>query len=650
MKRRKRNRVREFYYSHPYLVIFNILIIYNIAIILLFSLLLAYLNDGTINSTNYVQAIQYCAIYTMNSGDIWSDAPTSVVILKIIINTTQMITFSGALIGLATSMLQNLFNRRVHNVGKLKLKNHYVILNWSPIGANLIKELSFMEGKKTIVILSSTDRDSIQEEIDNLFLESGIEKKNIRIFVKNGSPSSRKSLKEISIEKCISIALLSNASWIETNDLTDADAFKILMSVLSINKKANIVVEANNTKFSKQITDLMKASIELNKANISIFSRNSIVGHALGRAAINTSFADLYYYLLSFEGGSFYSIDKPYDVKDALKHYNRAIPITRYSEKDGEKLYLYASYESNTRRSFSTKETNSTLSFNKKILPNNFTLFIIGENDKANAINDVIETHNKNNNGNIKTSIYPIDVNIDLLADEINNTTGRKKILIFSDEKASIEEQDNNVFLTLIKLKTNERIGKDVEMYAEIFDPSSRFSLNSLNINGMIISNEMVALYIAQVLTHPYGHKFYEDLLIKNFEKEDTLIDFDVRRAKELMDVNEDLVFNSKLDFINALYEASNHEYLPIGFVGRIDKKQGIISAVTSSVTNVIDSAKNITDKLVNTISSAISLSDSPTDSPIDKSNIDIMDYNIRKKENITISKDTILILVHYHK
>ena len=72
-------------------------------------------------------------------------------------------------------------------------------------------------------------------------------------------------------------------------------------------------------------------------------------------------------------------------------------------------------------------------------------------------------------------------------------------------------------------------------MYAEIFDPSSRFSLNSLNIDGMIISNEMVALYIAQVLTHPKGHKFYEDLLIKNFESEDTVIDFDVRKASELI-------------------------------------------------------------------------------------------------------------------
>ena len=394
MSKRKRNIVREFYYSHPYLVIFNILILYNIAIILLFSLLLAYLKDGTVNGSNYLAAIQYCAIYTMNSGDIWSDAPTSVIILKIIINTTQMITFSGALIGLATSMLQNLFNRRVHNVGKLKLKNHFVILNWSPIGANLIKELIFMEGKKTIVILSNNSRDAIQEEIDNLLLESGVEKKHIRIFVKTGNPSSRKALKEVSIEKCVSIALLSNSSWIDTNDLTDADAFKILMSILSINKKANIVIEANNNKFSKQISDLMKASEELKQANISIFSRNAIVGHALGRAAINTSFADLYYYLLSFEGGSFYSINKPYDIKDALKYYSKAIPITRYKENDGEKLYLYASYESNTRKSLTKKETNKEITFQKNIRPNNFTLFIIGDNDKANAIMDVCETHN----------------------------------------------------------------------------------------------------------------------------------------------------------------------------------------------------------------------------------------------------------------
>ncbi len=645
MRRKKTNRVRVFYYSHPYLVIFNILIIYNIAIILLFSLLLAYLKDGFVNGDNYMQAVQYCAIYTMNSGDIWSDAPTSVIILKIVIQTVQMITFSGALIGLATSMLQNLFNKRVHNVGKLKIKNHYVILNWSPIGANIIKELSFMSGKKTVVILSDQDRDSISEEIDNLFLESNIEKKNIRIFVKHGLPSSRKALKEISIDKCISIALLSRATWINSKDLNDADSFKILMSVLSINKQANVIVEVNNDLVSKEINDLMKASSDLEKANISIFSRNTIVGHALGRAAINTSFADLYYYLLSYEGGSFYSIDKKYEIAEALKYYNNAIPITTYKENDGEKLYFYSG-DDFFHRSLTKKETTKRLDFKKSLLKNNFTLFVIGDNERSHSILDVCDTHNKVKDGKIKCNIYPIDFNIEDLMNDIAGIKGRKKVLILSDENASIEEQDNNVFLTLIKIKTNEKYTKDIELYAEIFDPSSRFSLDSLNVSGKIISNEMVALYIAQLITHPTSHEFYEDLLIKNFESEDTPIDFDVRRAKELIkfDDSNKLTFDSKLEFINALYESSNHEYMPIGFVGKKDNK-----SLIENVTSVVNAAVNVTDKMINSITNALTLSDSATDSPIDKSNIMMLDSNIRKQENLVIDPDTILVLAHFN-
>lgn len=645
MKRKRINRIRAFYYAHPYLVIFNVLIIYNILIILLFSLLLAYLKDGFINGNNYLQAIQYCAIYTMNSGDIWSEAPTSVIILKIIINTTQMITFSGALIGLATSMLQNLFNRRVHNVGKLKLKNHYVILNWSPIGANIIKELSFMPGKKAIVILSDIDRDTINEEIDNLFLESNIERKNIRIFVKYSNPSSRKALKEISIEKSISIALLSKASWLNSKDLNDADSFKILMAVLSINKNANVIVEVNNDVVSKEIGDLMKASYELKNANVSIFSRNTIVGHALGRSAINTSFADLYYYLLSYEGGSFYSVDENMDVKEALTCYNKAIPIAKYKEKDGEKLYFYSKSDF-IFKSLTKKEVKKDITFEKNLLKNNFTLFVIGDNERSHSILDVCDNHNRVKDGRIRCKIYPIDVDIDDLVSDINKANGRKKVLILSDENANSDQQDNNVFMTLIKLKTNDKFDKSTELYAEIFDPSSRFSLDSLNVSGMIISNEMVALYIAQLLTHPKAHKFYEDLLLNNYDSEDVFLDFDVRKAKELLKIDNEVTFNSKLEFISSLYEASNHEYLPIGFVGK-DLKKNIIM---ESITNVVEGAVNITDKLVNTVTSALTLSDSATDSPINKANILILDNNLRKQEKIAITKDTILVVVHYNK
>ena len=153
----------------------------------------------------------------------------------------------------------------------------------------------------------------------------------------------------------------------------------------------------------------------------------------------------------------------------------------------------------------------------------------------------------------------------------------------------------------------------------------------------------MVALYIAQILTHPTSHRFYEDLLIKNFESEDISLDFDVRKAKELIDIKEDLAFNSKLEFINALYNSSNHEYLPIGFVG-MNKKKTLLDGVAS----IIESAVNVTDKMIGSITNALTLSDSPTDSPIDKTNIEIFDNNLRKQEKITITKETIIIVAHY--
>ena len=49
-------------------------------------------------------------------------------------------------------------------------------------------------------------------------------------------------------------------------------------------------------------------------------------------------------------------------------------------------------------------------------------------------------------------------------------------------------------------------------------------------------------------------------------------------------------------------------------------------------------------------MTSALTLSDSATDSPINKANILILDNNLRKQEKIAITKDTILVVVHYNK
>ena len=173
-KRKQPNRLKLFYYSHPYFVIFNVLIIYNVILIALAALLMTYLMQGieaegyswAFNLDSYFKNLEYCVVFTMNNGGIYNEAPIGVIILKIILSVLQMITFTGALIGLATSILQSMFDRRIHNVGKIKIKHHYAILEWSAVGPNLVRELSFMRGNKTIVILSNRDRNEIIEEIE----------------------------------------------------------------------------------------------------------------------------------------------------------------------------------------------------------------------------------------------------------------------------------------------------------------------------------------------------------------------------------------------------------------------------------------------------------------------------------------------------
>ena len=649
MKRRKQpNRFKLFYYSHPYFVIFNLLIIYNLILIAVAALIMTYLMNGQSNGTytmaidwpSYLKNLEYCVVFTMNTGGIYDQAPTLVIILKIALSVIQMITFTGALIGLATSILQTMFDKRIHNIGKVKIKHHFVILEWSAVGASLVRELSFMKGNKTIVILSSKNRDEIQEEIDNLFLETGTSKKHLKLFVKQGNPASRKALKEINVDKAASVAILGASSWLNVSKQNDSTSFKILMSVLSLTKKANIVIETDDPEVTKNIHDLMAASLDLKDAHISIFSRNTIVGHVLAKAAINANYPDLYYATLSFVSGSFFALDKPYSVEEALAKYHNCLPSFRYKvSEEKDMLFVNAIKESKINKSLTTKKYMTEAPFKKNVNKESFSLFVIGENDRSDAIKDSVEIHNERGEGKINLKIVPTNTDIDELLKEISKTKGKKKVLILSDNNAEEENVDGNVYLTLIKLKANPEASKDVEVFAEIFEPSNRFSLESLNISGVIIANQMVAVYMTQMLCHEEAHMLYEDLLMPENQAD---IAFEIRQAKELLDIQEELVFNTRGDFISALYQSSKHEYLPIGFIGEKQK-----ATLLDSVGNAAVGVVNATGRVLSSIGNALTLADTPEESLCDFQNVLFLNSKLAKKEKIVIKNDTMIIVVH---
>ena len=652
MRRKQPNRIKLFYYSHPYFVIFNLLIIYNLILIGVAALIMTYLMSNTIkdgvplmtfNWDSYFKNLEYCVVFTMNTGGIYDDAPIGVIVMKIILSVLQMITFTGALIGLATSILQSMFDKRIHNIGKVKIKHHYVILDWSAVGPNLVRELSFLNGNKTIVILSDKNRDEIQDEIDNLFLETGTSKKHLKLFVKQGNPASRKSLKEINVDKAASIAILGASSWLNTSRQNDSTSFKILMTVMSITKKANIVIETDDPEVTKNIHDLMSASSDLSGTNIAIFSRNTIVGHVLAKASINVDYADLYYALLSYKNGSFYGVDKPLSISEALEKYGTCLPAFRYrvnNESEKDLLFINAQKDSMVHRAIFKKKYAKTVPFKKNLIKEDFSLYVIGMNDRSNAIKESVDKHNAKGEGKINLSVYPADVDVDLILEELKVNKGKKKVLILSDNDASEENIDSNVFLTLIKLKANNEVTKDIEIFAEIFDPLNRFSLESLNISGIIIANQMVAVYLSQLMCHAESHKLYEDLLMPDI---DCSIGFEIRQARELIDFKDQLEFSCKGEFVSSLYESSKHEYLPLGLIGEKQSKGNIIDLAGNAVGGVV----NVTGKMITNLGNALTLSDTPEEALADFQNVSLFNSHMRKMDKIVIKPETMIVVVH---
>ncbi len=664
MIKKKRGRtswLRLFYYSHPYLVIFNALIIYNVVLLAIAAWVMTWLMAFPASGTplmeysweSFLKNLQYCTVFTMNNGGIYNDAPNSVVVLKIILSIVQMITFSGSLIGLATSMLHGVFERRTHNVGRLKLKNHFVILNWSPAGSNLIRELSFLPGRNVVVVLSDESRDEINEQIDNIFLETGTERKNLSVFVKQGKPGSRKALKEISIAKAKSIALLVPGNEQLQAEATDVDTFKLLMGIIGITKTASIAIEAVDEDTVRSIEELVKASPELADLQLTTFSKGSVVGHVLARSAINSSYADLYYSLMTYQSGGFFELSSKARVEEAMKHYNGCIPVARYDEHGDEITYALASHPGKLGRRLSSKSYTTEAPFKKRFNTNSFILYVIGENSRSEAIVEEAKAYTDSKLGRIDCRVYPFDVDTNKLLDELNaGTRRRKKILILSDETAHADNVDVNVFLTLLNLKASHRLPVDVEISAELLDQTNRSSLAALNVTSVIISNQMVALYLVQLMTHPNHTAFFQGMLSSKTDYTQKDLDIDIRYAEELFDLSSPVEFSSRGEFVSAVYRSSKHEYIPIGFVGE-KASQSIAGAVTKVVGKAIDSVVDITKKTLTTITdmeAALNMEEiDEGEATLDaNSKIMLLSDHLSKKEKIRIEKGLIIVLIHY--
>ena len=578
------NKLLLLWHSHPRIAILLCLVVINLSIILLFTGILT-----LVSRNNFFYELAYVFAYTMNPDGLYdfvnSQEDLICFIIKVVLTVIQMIIFSGALIGFSTDFLQTTIDKSINNIGKINLKNHYVFLNWSSIGPQIIYDLSFLDGEKNIVILSDYEREIVLNSIHNIFVEHGRKLQNVRVFVKEGSPTSVKHLDDISIGKAKYVGiLLSNQSEITDGMMpsNDLNALKMLLNIVSIASQANIVVEAECEESVKQIDKLISVIDKDLKKRVIAFSHNGVIGNILGKTTFNSNYSKVYHELLSYDGAEFYGIN-PMDIDEALYAFNDCIPIINYDDDDEvdefgnknvEQLYILSDTESTLGIRKEKVVIDRRLCIEKNIVNEPFTLFVFSNDNKSKFVIEEIMRYSKDNNIAVDVYSYKYNEEMEKVINDISNTKGKKKILLLSDINEGIESQDTNIFLSALTLKVKCNVVENVEILTEIVNPSNYNSLRNIGVMSVIMSNKIISLFMVQLLTHPGSRKFYRDIISTNDSVGDDAIDIELIKAGEIIKFEEEyLSFTSKTELVQSFYFSTNKKMMCIGYIPKNSKE-----------------------------------------------------------------------------
>ena len=602
-KERKSGGLYLFWYTHPRAAIALLLVAINLVVILFFTALLS-----IISKNPFFEELSYLFTYTMCSDGIYDfvnqQEDVTCFVIKIVLTVVQMVIFSGALIGFTTDILQSTINKRVENVGKLKLRDHYVFLNWSAIGPNIIYDLSFQEEKKTIVILCEKNRHEVMTSIENIFTENQRSIRNMELFIKYGTPNSSKHLKDVSIDNAKYIGVLLSDESVTEDDgilISDADlsSFKVLMAIRNMGSRANIAVEVENESTEKRIEHFLHKTDPSLLNRVSVFAHNSVIGHILGRAVINPLYSQLFHHILSYKGCEFYSLPTM-DLEQALYRYHNCIPIINYDDdceidENGEtaadQLYFLADdfesiEERKTPHSFA-----KPIPYRERIIRENFTLIILSDSDRVRFVSEELDAYNRLFGKSITVEVHSYSENIDIFAEHIRAIPGNKKILLLSSERGNQADQDADVFIALISLKISGKLDPHIPIYAEIVNPKNLISMQNLGVASVIVSSKIISLFMAQLLTHPGSRRFYRDIILTNGIGDAGSIDFDIIRAEDLLEFNaQEMTFSSKSELIQSFFLASGKKKMCVGI-----KPEGSDCQEISFLSSETDTAAPVT-------------------------------------------------------
>ena len=427
--------------KHPKRVVLVLIILFNVLFITLSAALISALSLRGTEGMNFFHAAYYTVTMILDAGCIEAvikDIGTTGVALTVTclaVIIIGMITFTGAVIGYFTNILNDFIENANAGNTRLYLSDHTVILNWNSRAPEIVNDLLYSDNKETVVALVKSGRDEIKKEIEER-LHLTIEKENAvvsekadkmgffarRRYLKNnklgnnvsfivieGNIFSQKQLRDIRIDLAKAVIILSNDpsdSAAEDGMMSDEgnpQAVKALMQaadIVSAGSAAhdqNIIIEITD-QWTYDIVQRIISGKELGeKCNIVMFHVEKFLGQLLAQLSITPQMTPVYDDLFSNKGAAFYTEPVQTDdevgyIRKYLSTHENAIPLSPVNH-NGESCFCFtANNQDDIDREHKIKdsgysvELNDTQSECKRVI-------MIGHNSKVEEIMSCYEAY-----------------------------------------------------------------------------------------------------------------------------------------------------------------------------------------------------------------------------------------------------------------
>ena len=375
--------------KHPKRVVLVLIILFNVLFITLSAALISSLSLRGTENMNFFHAAYYTITMILDAGCIESvikDIGTSGVALTITclsVIIIGMITFTGAVIGYFTNILNDFIENANAGNTRLYLSNHTVILNWNARAPEIVNDLLYSDNKEMVVALVKSGRDEINKEIEERlhltiekenaavlkkadtmgffarrrYLKNNMLEKNVSFIVIEGNIFSQKQLRDIRIDLAKAVIILSNdpsnsaAEDGRPSDEGNPQAVKALMQTADIlsagnaEHKQNIIIEITNSWTYDVVQRIINGKDLGGKCNIEMFRVGQFLGQLLAQISITPEMSVIYDDLFSNKGAAFYTEPVRTDdeigyIRDYLSTHKNAIPLTLLNH-NGESCFCF---------------------------------------------------------------------------------------------------------------------------------------------------------------------------------------------------------------------------------------------------------------------------------------------------------------------